>query len=185
MKKIILVVFYLTIIMAQQSDIVPYGKNILVNGIYSIPEWSDSKSISPDSTIEISFKQDSTYLYLAVLYKKEKHTGIDLYLGDNKRPFAMLHVSATKGEKFYTETGWNETLWKLTKQWTANTVGLFRNNEGKRKIIEPEVTEFQINKNFFPNKKINFRIHLKRPEKIFPENTSDTNTKNWYKLILN
>lgn len=96
----------------------------------------------------------------------------------------MFHVSSTLAFREYVNTKWSEISWSQQAFWTANTVGLFYDTTGKVQIIEPKGFEFQINKEFLNAKSLRLRFHLKRPEKIYPINSTENETTTWYRLEL-
>ena len=96
----------------------------------------------------------------------------------------MLHISSTLASKHIGKYEWGKVPWELQAGWTGNTVGIYYDENGKMKIIEPDGFEFQICKSFLKTTELRLRFHLKRPEKILPEHSSENNSENWYKYYL-
>ena len=163
---------------------IPFGLNILPNGILENSEWSDSKTTQIDSTVLLKIKQDSIYVYIGIKFLNEKHSGIDLYISDHKDYKRMLHISSTLASKQIGNYEWGKVLWELQAGWTGNTVGIYYDENGKMKIIEPDGFEIQICKSFLKTTELRLRFHLKRPEKVLPEHSSENNSGNWYKYYL-
>lgn len=169
-----------------QNDLgrIPYGKNILANGIIETEEWKDSKQRKLTEDISLYIKQDTQYIYIALEFLKEKHTGIDLYVGTSNNNIWMLHTSSTLSDRKYENNKWSDSRWILQSEWTSNTVGIFMNDKGERSTIEPSGFEYQIKKSTLSSDTFYIRCHLKRPEKILPINIIDTSVVDWLKFRL-
>jgi len=165
-------------------NLIPYGSHILTNGILESTEWSDSKILQIDSNILFYIKQDSVFLFIGIKFIKERHSGVDLYLGYEPDKIIMMHISSTLAYRQYNNTKWSEISWSQQTFWTANAVGIFYENQGKAKIIEPEGFEFQIYKGYLNSKLISLRFHLKRPERIYPINSLENVITEWYRFKL-
>ena len=160
---------------------VPEGRYILVNGMLSAGEWDASASIRLDPETEIKAKKDRESLFLAVVFKGPRHTGVDLYLKSAGK-VRMLHVSSALGEREFREGQWSEVKWGRNHWWAANPIGLV-SEEGKQRVIEPEAFEFQLARAQL-GRDVEIYLHLKRPEKRFPAGASQDATDRWLRLTL-
>ena len=187
-KKNVLLILFLAIsihINSSTSEIpeVPFGNNILPNGKFSQNEWSDADSCLFCDSIKFYVKQDENYVYLALKFLQEKHSGIDLYLADSKTNLKNLHISSALGERNFKENEWEEFVWGENILWTGNSIGSFY-SDGKMQFLDPDGFEFQIDNTLFKKKSWFLRIHLKRPEFIYPSNTNTDSKENWFEIEL-
>ncbi|MCP4221207.1 MAG: hypothetical protein GY765_41660 [bacterium] len=160
---------------------VPEGGHILVNGVFEDAEWNDALEKKLDENMKLLLKQDKQYIYIGIRFLKVKHTGIDFYLSDSKGNRVKLHISSALSETRWKGTQWQEATWGRNSLWTGNVTCLYF-LEGKRKVVEPEGFEFQIDKKLFPGKFWSMMMNLKRPKKTFPAKATDNDTVNWFAL---
>lgn len=166
---------------AQTPLSVPTGDYILVNGLLGIGEWDTAASVQLDSETELKVKKDQASLFLGVVCKGPRHTGIDLYLKSADR-VRMLHISSALGEREFQEEQWSEMQWGSNDWWTANQIGLIA-EEGKQRIIAPDAFEFQIARTQL-EQEVGVYLHLKRPEKRFPQGEFQGAPERWLHLTL-
>jgi hypothetical protein len=162
---------------------IPHSNTILPNGKFAQGEWDNAAETVLNESVVLFTKQDSEYYYIGFKFTKDMHTGIDLYLADSDDNRKMLHVSSALGEKDYSDGEWSEYRWGENVDWVANSIGMIWDGE-KSVSLEPEGFEFQVRKSLLPGDKWTFRIHLKRPELIYPEDNTNQNTDAWSILNL-
>jgi hypothetical protein len=160
---------------------VPDGKNILVNGIPGEGEWSESGCINLDNETELRFHKDDGNFYLGIIFLGPHHSGIDLYI-DSGGVVRMIHVSSALGEKVLENGDWSDYTWGRNSWWTANQIGSIW-EDGKTRFLEPQCFEFQLDRHGLGTD-IRLYIHLKRPEKSFPEGASPETRDGWIGLSL-
>ncbi|MCP4154145.1 MAG: hypothetical protein GY757_40845 [bacterium] len=160
---------------------VPEGGHILVNGIFEDLEWNDALKKDLDENLKLILKQDKQYIYIGIRFMKVKHTGIDFFLSDSKGNRVMMHISSALSESRWDGTKWMESTWGLNRLWSGNVTCLYI-ADGKRRVVEPDGFEFQIDKKMLPGKSWSLMMKLKRPSKTFPEKAVDSDTVHWFNL---
>ncbi|HZS03794.1 MAG TPA: hypothetical protein VFD58_02885 [Blastocatellia bacterium] len=160
---------------------VPDGKYILVNGLLGAGEWDGAASVRLDAETEVRVKKDRESLFLAVVFKRPRHTGVDLCLRSAGK-VRMLHVSSALGEGELREGQWSELQWGRNQWWTANPVALV-NEQGKQGVSAPEAFEFQLARAQL-GREVELYFHLKRPEKQLPAGASEDTTDRWLRFTL-
>lgn len=96
-------VLWLLMLAAGMSPVVPTGPGVLVNGFLGADEWRGALRLPLDPQVELLVRQDGRYLYLAVVFKDTRHTGVDLHL-TTRDGRAVLHVSSALGERAIEDT---------------------------------------------------------------------------------
>jgi len=156
-------------------------RTILVNGHVEPDEWQDARVIFEGGGYRVFRKADARYLYLAVGFSAQKHTGIDLVLAAQSGEQILLHVSTACGIKRMAPGGsWSEYEWSV-KQWGCNPVGGIV-EDGKMKFLEPGGFEFQIERRLLLAGPLKLRMQLKRPAVVVPEGSSAEDTAGWVKV---
>ena len=183
-SSIIIIFIHLIFIKTYSSEIsIPFGSNILPNGKFSKNEWTDADSCLLGDSIKFCLKLDEEFVYLALKFLQEKHTGIDLYLADSETNLKNLHISSALGERNFKDNKWEKFGWGENIFCMGNSIGsVFA--DGKMTYLDPDGFEFQIDKTMFKRKTWFLRIHLKRPEYIFPISTENNNIENWFWINL-
>jgi hypothetical protein len=171
--------FVLSILMATAT--IPDGSCVLINGLVGEDEWERSASILLDAETELRVHKDPERLFLGVLFKGPRHTGIDLYL-KAEGGTRMLHVSSALGDRMMQHGEWSEIVWGRNSWWTANPIGSIV-EEGKQRFLEPQAFEFQIDRAALGDS-VRVFIHLKRPEKRLPPEASEDREDGWLLLDL-
>jgi hypothetical protein len=169
----------LALIVAAQS--IPDGRYVLINGHIGSGEWNSSLTVPLDDETELRLKKDRESLFLAVIFKGPRHTGVDLYLKSAGRT-RMLHVSSALGEKELRSGEWSEMIWGRNVWWTANAVGLI-NEQGKTRPLAPDAFEFQLSRQEL-GRDIDLYLNLKRPDKRFPSSASPDSTERWLRVRI-
>lgn len=161
--------------------LVPGGRYVLVNGLLGKGEWQSSVSIPLDEQTELRAQKDSSSLFLAIVFKGPRHTGLDLHVKcrDDVR---MLHVSSSLSECVFRGGAWSDTVWGRNQWWTANPVCVVFEND-KQRVVEPEAFEFQLDR-LQLGREVALYFHLKRPEKRLPTDASPDSTDQWVRLTL-
>ncbi len=160
---------------------VPDGKSILVNGLLDEGEWINSSTVQLDETTEIRAHKNSDYLFLAIAFSGQRHTGIDLYTRSNGVT-RLLHISSALGEKIFEEGVWSDYVWGRNSWWAANTIGsIFE--DGRKRLLEPDAFEFQIDRREL-GADLSLFIRLKRPAKVLPAGVTETERDKWVRLKL-
>jgi hypothetical protein len=158
------------------------GTHVLVNGYFAQGEWSDATAVNLDGNHKLMVKQDDRYLYLAIEFLQQKHSGLDLALASPPGEPLGLHVSSALGTRTYRSEGWTDYDWRA-EQWSANVVGTISDG-GKMRVLEPDGFEVQINRSLLGGSELFVRIELKRPAVIFPADSRDGDTAGWIRLVL-
>ncbi|MBP7866726.1 MAG: hypothetical protein KA419_12340 [Acidobacteria bacterium] len=194
----------LLLLAAGVSPVVPLGPSILVNGFVGVDEWRGALGLPLDPEVELKAREDSRYLYLAVVFKGARHTGLDLYL-TTRDGRAMLHVSSALGERAMEDnhpskagpiedthpaaikdthalTHALELVWGRNCWWTANPVCVTW-EDGKQAVVAPEAFEFQLDRARL-GREVALLIHLKRPDKTLPAGASPDVPDHWLRLKL-
>ena len=171
----------LALVAALATLFVPDGRYVLVNGLLEKGEWDASASSLVDPQTEIRVHKDRRNVFLAIVFKGPRHTGVDLYVKSRGRT-RMLHVSSALGERTFENGRWSDFTWGRNSWWTANAVGMVA-EEGGRRILEPEAFEFQLDRREF-GKSAQVYLHLKRPEKRLPTGASEEADDRWARLVL-
>ena len=160
---------------------VPDGRYVLVNGLIAAGEWDGSARVVLDAETQLLARKDRDHLFLAIVFKGPRHTGVDLYLR-TKGLTRMLHVSSALGERTREGGSWSAIAWGRNSWWTANTIGMVA-EDGQRRFLEPDAFEFQIARTALGDAAELF-VHLKRPEKRLPAGASETADGGWARLLL-
>ncbi len=159
---------------------VPDGNYVLVNGTIGPGEWDRARAVALDAETELRVMKDRRSLFLAIVFKGARHTGVDLYVRSGGR-VRLLHVSSALGEKDLTAGEEAEVAWR-NDWWTANGIGsVFE--DGKMRWLEPEAFEFQLARIRLQTV-IDLFIHLKRPEKRLPTGAVLEKPEGWLRLGL-
>ncbi|MCP4631795.1 MAG: hypothetical protein GY855_02635 [candidate division Zixibacteria bacterium] len=158
-----------------------HDNSILPNGKFAEGEWDGAVETKLNENVVLLTRQDCEYYYVGFKFTKDMHTGIDLYLVDSDNNRKMLHVSSALGEKDFSGGEWSEYRWGENIDWVANSIGMIWDGE-KNVSLKPEGFEFQIRKKVLPGDKWSFRIHLKRPTLIYPEDSTIEDIKGWQTL---
>jgi hypothetical protein len=161
---------------------VPPGRHVLVNGSFAPGEWADAAAVPLDSGHVLRVKQDAEYLYLAIEFLQQKHTGLELFLGSAAGPPHAFHVSSALGSRTWGPEGWSEMAWQA-EHWGANVIGTI-SGDGKMKLLEPNGFEIQLTKSQLRGGELAVRIELKRPAAVFPAGSRDDDPKGWLRLLL-
>lgn len=160
---------------------VPTGPHVLINGLMGKGEWQSSVTVPLDEETELRACKDKQSLFLAVVFKGPRHTGLDLCVKcrDNVR---MLHVSSALAESILQGNVWSDTTWGRNEWWTASPVCVFFDG-GEQQIVEPEAFEFQLERSQL-GREVALCLHLKRPGKRLPPAASADKTDGWVRLDL-
>lgn len=189
--------------------IVPHGngRDILLDGILSDGEWDDAYKIPLDYNINLFFKENDGFLYLAANYNNNLGMGIDLYLSPADTIIYQFHISAQLGEKILTpnmpdslEPNWvfgqtcdwyaNEIRWDVNRQRKLMDSLSMSPYEAFTKTIFPGVAvEFQLKLSKFNSDSLKMKIEGfggSDYNKIldFPEGTDRKNLENWTTLVV-
>jgi hypothetical protein len=160
---------------------IPRGASVLVNGSFAPGEW-DGAWVEPlDAGHELLLKRDDRYYYIGIRFLGQRHTGLELYLAAGGEMRA-LHVSSALADRRREPEGWSEHDWR-NLDWGANAVGTVAGESGPR-FLEPEGFEVQLSQAALKGRELALRIELKRPAAVFPEGTTDGDTKGWIRVQL-
>jgi hypothetical protein len=158
------------------------GTHVLVNGHFAQGEWSDATAVNLDSNHKLMVKQDDRYLYLAIEFLQQKHSGLDLALASPPGETLGLHVSSALATRTYRPEGWTDYDWRA-ETWGANVIGTISDG-GKMRVVEPDGFEVQMNRSLLRGNELFVRIELKRPAVIFPADSRDGDFTGWIRLGL-
>ncbi len=182
---LVLLIAFSAISFAIDSLLVPQGLPPLLNGINGENEWLDANAIEwEEADGAVLLKQDSLYFYMCVDDYDTSHSGIDLFIDNMTGDMFVLHVSSAHGQKRMIDDTWGEMDYCSQELWTSNIVqNIFV--DGKMKFLSPEVFEFQIDKKLLTSNTFKFIIHLKRPDKWYPESADTLSSNDWMEVELN
>lgn len=128
---------------------IPNGKNILIDGKISAGEWDDSEKVQVSESINLFFKADKSYIYIATQVAADKGSVTDLYYTDAAK-MVNLHASAKLGQRNFVGGKWEDWNWWNNSLWAAN-VSRFDSFE-PRSLLKESAREFQIDKKLFSAK---------------------------------
>jgi hypothetical protein len=177
-----LLAYLLTAAPASPPPAVPAGRYVLVNGFLAPGEWDDALAVPLDAETELRIKQDDRSVFLALVFKGPRHTGLDLYWSAGGPP-EMFHVSSALGERHGKGGTWSEMEWGTNRLWTANPIGLI-SGDGGQQILQPEAFELQIDKARLGGLDLRLFVHLKRPEKTLPAGATPEKPESWLAVPL-
>jgi hypothetical protein len=168
-----------------QSTAVPGGSGILLNGFVGDNEWTSKRALHVPlgDSIELYLIQDSQFVYLGIRSTDTLHTGIDLYIADDRNHRRLLHTSASHGQQDLDDDSADGLTFGINQYWSSNVVESFY-EEGKMHWVAPEIFEFQIDKVLTGSDRLRLMIHLKRPEKICPLGAVPDSVDNWIEFRL-
>ena len=176
--------FVLSVGILQAEDLAPaaYGSVPLLNGLIGEFEWtSPTAHKSGWDTGTIWLIKDSQYVYLCIAPGDTVHTGLDLYLDNLAGEVFMLHISSAHGQRFLSDTLWQEMTWGPAKLWTSNLIqSIFR--DGRNVWLAPDAFEFQIDRQFLPHESFKMMLHLKRPERWVPPDADSLSSQEWMQI---
>ena len=176
------VTFLLAAAPAAPPPAVPSGRYVLINGLLAPSEWDDALAVPLDPETELRIKQDDRSVFLALVFKGPRHTGLDLYWSTGG-PSEMFHVSSALGERHRKSGTWSEMEWGTNRLWTANPVGLISGGGGQQ-VLAPEAFELQIDKARLAGLDLRLFVHLKRPEKTLPAGATPEKPGSWLAVPL-
>ena len=122
------------------------------------------------------------YLYLAVEFLQQKHTGLELFLGFSSGEPTALHVSSALATRVHGPNGWSSHEWRA-EQWGANVIGTISDGGGMR-FLEPDGFEVQVSKALLRGQDLFVRIELKRLALVLRPGSSDHEPRSWIHLTL-
>jgi hypothetical protein len=96
----LLVLFLLSCGIYGQSQAVkiPKGNNILIDGKTYPEEWDDARKIQVSDSVNLYFKADKNYIYIATQKTGDGGCVADLYYADDGK-MVNLHASAKLGQR--------------------------------------------------------------------------------------
>jgi hypothetical protein len=159
------------------------GQAIMPNGYFAPGEWADASKVTVDGGLIFYAKYDKNYFYLGIKREGIVHTGLDLYIATDAENRRLFHVSSALAEAMYKKAKWSEWIWEDNRQWAANRIGLYQDEEGRRNS-EPEGFEFQFSREMIQGDAIFIAVQLKRPEHIYPPKKDREAFKNWLKVKI-
>lgn len=184
--------------------IIPEGKPIIVDGMFSKGEWDDALKllISEDYNLYLKVVSGS----LCVGLKSPKPIGMlltEIYITSNEKEFYNLHSSAALGEgviPFPSDLKSLKFSVNNNKKWEANCDTFDKVEEEKcnaaGKPNDPEKydkvfykkdgKEFKIDLNKFSGTRLKFAMGLRsaKGEAHFPDNFNFKNWDSWIELVL-
>lgn len=148
----------------QNGAVVPRGERILIDGRADAAEWADACEalVTPEYTLLV--KQDTGYLYLAVVRSTPAIFGVNLYLTtiEPRAPYLDLHASAKMGERVGRRGAWPEWTWWNHHEWSVN-VARFNAFEGQR-FLPDTAKEFQIALSRLPGRNFLLTLDVEKPD---------------------
>jgi hypothetical protein len=164
---------------------IPHGQGILLNGFIGSEEWDDQNVLITAlcDTVEFRLKQDSQYVYIGVRSLDTNHTGIDLYLGGATEPWHLLHVSTAHSQADLAASAGQESIFGQNRLWAANVVQMFFEDD-ERRIVAPELFEFQIGKEMIKETIFRLMVRFKRPARACPAGAKPDNPSEWIEFSL-
>ena len=122
------------------EDVVPapYRSAPLLNGLIGETEWTYPAAHEAEWDAGIIWlRNDSQFVYLCIAPSDTVHTGLDLYLDNLAGDIFMLHISSAHGQRFLSDSLWQQTTWGPAKLWTSNLIqSIFR--DGRNVWLAPE-----------------------------------------------
>lgn len=148
----LLVLFLLSCGIYGQSQAVkiPKGNNILIDGKIYPEEWDDARKIQISDSVNLYFKSDKNYIYIATQKTGDGGCVADLYYVDDGK-MVNLHASAKLGQRNFVAGKWEEWTWWNNSLWAAN-VSRFDSFQ-TRTFLTESAREFQIDKKMFSEKR--------------------------------
>lgn len=183
------------------------GRDILLDGIMSEGEWNDAFKVPLDNNINLFFKENDGFLYIAVNYNENVGMSINLYLSPADTIIYQFHISAQLVENILTP-GMPDSLepeWIMgkTSDWYANEI---RWDYKKQKKIMDSLNMSQYEaflETMFPGNAVEFQFKMSKfnsdslkmkidgfggPEfkslLEFPKDTQRKNLENWTTLVV-
>jgi predicted nucleic acid-binding protein len=163
---------------------IPEGRHVLPDGEFEPGEWDDA-AVLPLDGVELLAKGDARYLYLALRFVEEKHSGLDLYLAAGPEVRRLFHISSELLWKEFAEGTWSE-YHRDVRGWTGNPVGFL--HEGERvEIHEPDGFELQLARSMLAAQglgadRLRLAFRLKRPELTVPAGAEAAALEDWLLL---
>jgi hypothetical protein len=157
---------------------------VLPDGVFEAGEWDDA-AVLPLDGVELLAKGDARYLYLALRFVEEKHSGLDLYLAAGPEVRRLFHISSELLWKEFAEGTWSEYR-RDVRGWTGNPVGFL--HEGERvEIHEPDGFELQLARSMLAAQglgadRLRLAFRLKRPELTVPAGAEAAALEDWLLL---
>ena len=157
------------------------GRHVLPDGVFDPGEWDDASALALDG-VELLAKGDDRYLYVALRFVEETHTGLDLYLAAGAEARRLFHISSELLEKEFERGSWG-AYDRDIGGWTGNPVG-FLHQDDRIEIHEPEGFELQIARSLLAAEglgadTLQLAFRLKRPEKTVPEGAEEAALEDW------
>lgn len=143
--------------------VVPRGARILIDGRIDAGEWADACEALVTSEYTILVKQDTGYLYVAVVRSTPAIFGVNLYLTtfEPRAPYLDLHASAKIGERVGRRDAWPDWEWWNHHGWSVN-VARFNAFEGER-FLQDTAKEFQIALGRLPGRNFLLTLDVEKP----------------------
>jgi len=183
------------------------GRDILLDGIISDGEWDDAYKVPLENNINLFFKENDGFLYVAVNYNNNLGMGINLYLSPEDTIIYQFHISAQLGERilfpempdslepewvFGQTSDWyaNEIRWDTRKQRKLmDSLGMPQYEAFLETMFPGDAVEFQFKLSKFNSDSLKMKIDgFGGPEysKLmeFPEKTERKNLENWTILVV-
>ena len=183
------------------------GKQVIMDGIFSLDEWDDALAYSVADNYDIYLKADSEILYIGL--KSAKRIGelvCEIRITSNEKEVFLLHVSGALGEGISGFPATTKFDLNNNKNWEANFLKADSLKEAAWVAAGSPIDkyddvyhkrdgiEFKIYRKKFTAKSLKFTIGWIRVEvkgkKIdkrtynYPENASLRNADDWVELIL-
>lgn len=149
----------------------PAGARVLVNGFFTAGEWNDAAVALAVANYRVLVKRDTGYLFIAVVFAAQKHTGLDASLRLESGECLQFHISSALGTRAGGPGGWGELSWR-PEAWSGNAIGTIVAG-GRMHTLEPDGFELQIDRSVLTASRFSLRIDLKRPAVVLPPSSGD------------
>lgn len=184
--------------------IVPEGKQVVIDGIFSKDEWDDALRLSISENYDIYLKVNSGNLFIGL--KSAKPIGMlltEIYITSNEKEFYNLHSSAALGEgviPFPSDLKSLKFSVNNNKNWEANCDAFDKVEEEKwypggkpngpekydKTFKKKDGKEYKINLNKFSGTRLKMAVGLRGAKGAahFPDNFDFKSWEGWTELIL-